>query len=74
MTDNLAGAFKCSEHNFSTSQQSEWREHLGDKEHIHRGSSKCVTCGDMIENYTWKGKLNNGKTYPVLVCKRCKEQ
>ena len=74
MTDHLVGTFKCLEHEFATSIPSDYQKHLGEKEHTHRGSSKCVTCGEMIENYTWKGKLNNGKTYPTLVCKGCKEQ
>ena len=73
MTES-SGAFNCTEHKFSSGNPDEWIQHLGDKEHTHRGSSKCVTCGNMIDNYTWKGKLSNGKTYPIIVCEDCKSQ
>jgi len=74
MADNLEGAFKDYENNFSCNTVEEWQKHLSETEVTHRGSSKCVTCGEMIENYVWKGKLKNGKLYPTLVCKGCKEQ
>ena len=68
----MEGTFKCFEHEFSTSEPTEWQKHLGDKEHAFTGSSGCVTCGQSVK-VDWKGKLKN-KLSPNVLCKECKAQ
>ena len=69
---DLNGTFKCFEHNFSTSEPSEWQKHLGDKEHEFTGSSGCVTCGTDVK-INWKGKLKD-RLSPNVLCEGCKAQ
>ena len=72
MTDNLAGTFKCFNHNFSTSEPEQWQKHIADKEHTYTGEAECVTCGDRVK-LNWTGKLHN-RTTPNVLCEDCKAQ
>jgi hypothetical protein len=61
------------DNDFSCDTLEEWIEHLAKTELTYSGITTCVTCGEEME-FTWTGKLKNGKTYPDVLCKSCKEQ
>ena len=69
----LDKTFKDFENDFSCDSLDKWIEHLGTVTKTYTGNSACVTCGDNVE-FSWTGKLKNGKTYPQVLCGVCKLQ
>ena len=73
MSHHMEGNFKDYENNFSCNTLEEWIAHLGKVEMRYVGEGECVTCGERVE-FDWTGKLKNGKTFPNVLCKGCKDQ
>jgi len=73
MTHHMEGTFKDFENDFSCNTIEEWIEHLGKVEKTYTGTGECIICGEPTK-LNWTGKLKNGKTYPNVVCKGCKDQ
>ena len=69
----LDKTFKDYANDFSCDTLDEWIAHLATVELTYTGNSACVTCGDNVE-FSWTGKLKNGKTYPQVLCGVCKLQ
>jgi formylmethanofuran dehydrogenase subunit E len=69
----LDKTFKDFDNNFSCDTIEEWSAHLGTVEKTYTGSIDCVTCGEPV-TLNWTGKLKNGKLFPNVLCKECKEQ
>ena len=54
------GTFKCYQHELGFDDLDEFRDHISNESHNHKGVSPCNICG-ISTTYNYTGKLAKGK-------------